>query len=168
MKMKKKTLKILSVVAIAIIVAVFIIPVFASDFTSEYVYQNSGGEFTAETEVSYQEYSSFYVTIPTSVSADGTGEISVDLSNVEQGYCVSVYATNLDENGKLDVVSQYGDNGKLTVLSNGSAVQSDGLLAKLNGDTSNTYFSVANDGGTVTRPGLYTGTIAFRVVLENL
>ena len=43
MKMKKKTLKILSVVVIAIIVAVFIIPVFASDFTSEYVYQNSGG-----------------------------------------------------------------------------------------------------------------------------
>lgn len=160
----KRSRRLLSIVIAAMMM---ICPVFAND---GYVYENSGEDFLCDTEVSYQAYSSFYVTIPTSIGLNESGRITATTGNLEEGRHIAVYATNLDESGKLDVTNQYGDSAKLLVFSGNEIVGSTGFITSFypgGGLTEgSTIFSVDTDGSGM-KPGLYSGIIAFRVCLEN-
>lgn len=127
--------------------------------------------FEGETDVSYRIYSSYYVSIPTSIdSSYGTGEISVTMDNIEDGYHIKVSITNLNESGKLAITSETGNTAYLNVLRDSGLynVYSDGIVTNFypadypNGGTATTNISF-DTGGEYFKPGTYHGTICFRV-----
>lgn len=159
----KKFLSIFTMLAVLMTTT----PALASDM----LVNTSQGDFIGQTDISYRVYSSYYVSIPTSINADDTyGEISVSMANVESGYHVSVYITNLTETGKITVTSESGNTGYLQVTRDNGLynVGTDGLVTEF-------YQSDYTDGGIATtnigfdsagelmKPGLYNGTVCFRI-----
>ena len=132
------------------------------------------GEFYGNSQVSFREYSSFYVTIPISISPDCPGDVTVTMDHVEDGYHVSVYLTNLDENGCITVESEAGNTGKLSVMHSGGLynVNANGYVTSfypanyIDGASAVIDISVASFGERM-KPGTYTGILGFRIACEN-
>lgn len=142
-----------------------------ADEYSEYVETNRGN-FVGETSLDYHVYSSYYVTIPTSIGEyDTSGNIAVTMDNIEQGHHVEIYITNLDSEGYLTVTSDNGNTGKLNVLHDNGlyTVQPDGLVNKLypgsytDTGVANTDISFDKSMDSNTKAGTYHGTVCFRV-----
>lgn len=143
---------------------------FAEDY-GEYV-EADKSNFEGQTTVDYHAYSSYYVSIPTSISEyDTSGTVSVTMDNIEYGHHIEVYITNLDENGFLTVTSDNGYNGLLSVL------YDDGLHTADSSGLIGTFYpeSYNNTGAASTnisldkammgnfKAGTYHGVICFRV-----
>ena len=171
MKFKRKLVAIVSSIALLF---TFTPP---TAFAQEGFVDSSMDAFYGDTEVSYRVYSSFYVTIPASISMDNpTGVISVTMDNIESGYHVSVYATNLDAEGKFEVVSNNGDTGKMFVTKDNGAstIDASGFIESFypdrfiegEGALATTYIQVTPDGQAF-KPGTYTGTLSFRIACEQ-
>lgn len=58
---------------------------------------------SGETEISTHLYSTYNISIPAVIdlAAGEIGEVEITFANVESGYKVDVYATNLNENGGI-------------------------------------------------------------------
>ena len=133
------------------------------------IFLDSGEEYYGETEVTYQEYSSFYVSIPTQISDMMDGEVSVTLDHIEEGYHVGVYATNLDDYGYVPI-SSGNDSGKMRLYGGDRTVGGDGFIGRLNqannGDVGVIKLSVSPASDHKLKPGIYTGSISFRICCE--
>lgn len=134
-------------------------------------------DFTGETEIAYRAYSTYYVTIPTTVGVGESCTISVSMGNIESGYHINVYVTNSDS-GKIVVYSDnYDENkvtGKLSILHDDTIFtgDNDGLLTSYYPEGYGEYdsasttltFEKALDAMTEPfKPGSYHGTVCFKV-----
>ena len=124
-------------------------------------------EFFGDSPVSFREYSSFYVTLPIMIEPDVTSELSVTMDSIEDGYHVEVYATNLDGEGLVTVTS--GNNtGKLALVKDNGSVNVDGsgfiasFSPEIYTDVAITNLTVMRTGERL-KPGVYTGSVSFRV-----
>lgn len=159
--------KILAVItSFALLLCAFPAVAYASDY-SEYVEQ---GNFEGTTDVEYHVYSSYYVTIPTSINSyNNSGVVSVTMDNIESGYHIEVYITNLNDEGMLPVYSNTGQSGALSVLYDGGlrTAFSDGLIGTFypaDYDYSGTASTeISFEKGYTTKAGTYYGTMCFRV-----
>ena len=150
---------------LAVLLALFLITTVVNA-QEGYVDQYSG-DFFGDTEVTYREYSTFYVTIPTSMSVGTAGDISVILDNIEEGYHVAVGITNMDETGKLPIQSSKGDTGSLYVYRDDqTVVNADGFITNFYPGTDMGTTSITLQAADQMRAGTYSGVISFRVALE--
>lgn len=138
---------------------------------SEYV-DSTRNSFEGQTSIDYHAYSSYYVTIPTNISEyDSYGDVSVTMDNIESGYHVSVYITNLDDSGFLKVTSDRGDTGKLSVLYDNGLYTADssGLIGEFYPEkynysgTASTNISFDRAMAETFKAGMYHGIVCFRV-----
>lgn len=143
----------------------------SADEYSEYIEAETGC-FTGQTSIDYHIYSSYYVTIPTSIGEyDTSGTITVSMNNIEDNHHIEVYITNLDSDGLLEVTSDSGHTEKLNVLHDDGlyTVQNDGLVkefypADYQAETNaTTNISFAKSGMGNNKAGTYHGMVCFRV-----
>lgn len=129
--------------------------------------------------LTYKSYSSCIVTIPETIQITGQStEIIISNPNIESGYCVNVYVTNLsDENGIILNHDVYGEAtticAMLTNDSKNSAVDiSNPLLASIEGSdivTDILYGSFTVSAmGMDYRAGSYTGTMKYEFRIEPI
>lgn len=134
------------------------------------------GEGTAI--LKYKSYSTCTVTIPETIEITGQPtEITVTNPNVESGYCVNVYVTNLNDRGYIDLTQD--SSGVATVeasfindSTNAVIDNNNSLLASIecSDNSMDTYyatFSVSVIGGNY-RAGNYTGTMQYDVRIEPI
>lgn len=159
-----------TVLAIILMLSISPTTVQAAEY-SEYV-EADKNNFEGQTDIDYRVYSSYYVTIPTRISEyDSSGTVSVTMDNIEQGYHIEIYITNLDSEGCLTVSSDNGNTGKLNVLHDNGlyTVYEDGLVTKFYpgsygyAGTASTDISFANAMSGNTKAGTYHGTVCFRI-----
>lgn len=136
-------------------------------FAAEYWDESAG---SGETTITGHIYSSYQITIPATISLDyefTQCPVTISQSNIENGYAVNVYVTNL-ENGairlELDNANEsiychltnedgYGLTGDNTLLV--SFQQSD----ITNGDSTTKYFTLTYD--KMGLPGDYSGVMQY-------
>lgn len=142
----------------------------AEDY-SQYV-ESENSNFEGQTSIDYHAYSTYSVTIPTSISQyDASGTVSVTMDNIESGYHIEVHITNLNESGELTVTSDSGNTGVLAVLYSGGLYTADstGLIGSFYPADYNYEGSASTDisfdKGTsgALKAGTYHGTVCFRV-----
>lgn len=163
----RKLLTLILIVAVATITSPA--SILAEDY-SEYV-ESTSGNFEGQTAVDYHVYSSYSVTIPTSISEyESSGTVSVTMGNIESGYHVEVYITNLDSDGGLAVTSDSGNTGTLSVLYDSGlrTADSTGLIGSFYPADYNYEGSASTDisfdkGASTLKAGTYHGTVCFRV-----
>ena len=162
----------------ALIFAVSLLFSSANAFAEDIIFDTQEGfvdetqeAFYGDTNVSYRVYSSFYVTIPTSITPENcSGDITVDMCNVEEGYHIDVYATNLRQGGVFAVQATNGNTGDLHLTKDygNEIVSESGWIASFYpADYIDNPIATANIGvdasGELLKPGLYSGTVSFRI-----
>lgn len=161
---------IASILAATLLIATSTFGVSADDY-SEYI-EAETGYFTGQTSIDYHIYSSYYVTIPTSIGEyDTSGTITVTMNSIEDSHHIEVYITNLDSDGLLEVTSDSGNIEKLNVLHDDGlyTVQNDGLVKEFYPAdyqveaNATTNISFAKSGMGNNKAGTYHGTVCFRV-----
>ena len=124
-----------------------------------------------ETDVSCHVYSSYYVTLPAELTPEHPeGEITISMNNIEDGYHVELYATNINSGSTVEVTSDKGDTFLLTARKYSTVCFDDtGLIASFTPDyysdndpLAYAYVSVSGFPERV-KPGDYRGSINFRV-----
>lgn len=137
------------------------------------------GNYEGQSEFDYHAYSHYFVTIPTHIDADNSGELAVTMDGIEDGYHIEAYVTNLDADGCITVYSQNYDTDNLTTAvgvvydvgnPNGSKnVTPDGLIGKYypadhtDGTPATTNIGFTKPMDMNVKPGIYHGVICFRV-----
>lgn len=107
-------------------VMLLVIALFAISVTSSYaeVVDSEYGSYSAQTDVSYEVYSTYDVTVPTFLTYGQTGRITVNMSDIATGYHIEVAVTNMGQDGTIPFysdVNNYGtQNGKFSLIVNGS------------------------------------------------
>lgn len=133
---------------------------------NEYVDSAMTGEYFTETEIAYHAYSTYTVTIPAFMECSMMHQITIDAANVEEGYRVNAYITNMDENGLLTVTSSSGSEGKVCVYIDGMpyTYRSDKWIYGF--ERGGTRFcNIAFESADGYRPyeaGMYYGVVCFR------
>jgi len=125
----------------------------------------------------YKSYSTCTVTIPETIEITGQPtEITVTNSNVESGYCVNVYVTNLNERGCVELThdvsgeatieASFTNNSTNAVIDNNNP-----LLATIECSDNTTDVFIGNFTvsamGSDYRAGSYTGTMQYDVRIES-
>lgn len=159
---------------IAIMVCiVFMLSISTTAFAADNPFYSEGSA-----TLKYKSYSSCTVSIPETIEITGQStEITVTNPNVESGYCVNVYVTNLNERGCVELThdspgvatieASFYNDSKNAVVDN-----SNPLLATIEcGDNPTDVFSgtftVSATGGDY-RAGTYMGTMNYNVRIEPI
>lgn len=165
--MKKIVSVLLAVVAMCLIVAS---PAFAAGGDDGFV-DGANGVFYGQSEFEFHEYSSFYVMVPTNIPADGCGFVSVTMNDIEDGYHINMYVTNMDENGMIDVSTLNGTTGKVAVQYNNQMnnLDSTGHIGSFypadysSGEYATTNVTLVKSDMYDLGAGLYHGVVCFKV-----
>lgn len=127
---------------------------------------NFQGETLVDTDVEYHAYSTYSVTVPTNLVYGEDAEISVDMSNVEYGYCVVGHITNVDKNGYIDMVTPDGDTAQIALYFNNEQYTylDDGFFKVFSEGDLNDSCTVGYDfvGRIPEKSGVYSGVICFK------
>ena len=128
---------------------------------------NSAGQ----TEVTAYAYSTFNVSIPAKIDISNMGgaEIAVTDADIDSGYQVQIFVTNLNENGNLNMThkTKSGVTSELILNGTNGTLTSDYPLLASFKDTdiydgnASTYFSGQMMDGA--KSGSYTGTMTYSV-----
>lgn len=133
-----------------------------------------GEDYSGEIVVSCHTYSTYNISIPYEM-VDGTAEyITITDANIEEGYHLEVYATNLDENSLIDVYTTAPNGeevcGKMLLYAGGGQVtsESNGLICMFTSDEliqprAEHYFYTIASAADVVRAGVYRGSLCIRV-----
>ena len=136
-------------------------------FAAEYWDESAG---SGETTITGHIYSSYQITIPATISLDyefTQCPVTISQSNIENGYAVNVYCTNLEDSSILlrrgndvESIRCYLTNAEGYSISNDnplivSFVQSD----ITNGDSVTKYFTMTYD--KMGLPGEYSGVMQY-------
>lgn len=70
-------------------------------FADEYVDTQENPSYETQTEVYYHAYSTYTVSVPVCMEEGQVYDITADVSNIENGYTLEAYVTNMDENGEI-------------------------------------------------------------------
>ena len=153
------------ILALIMVMILMFIPVAADEEIGD-VFNDVYGE----SDVFCHVYSSYYVTIPTELTPEHPeGEITISMNNIEEGYHVDLYATNL--NGSMvDLSSDNGNTYSVNAFKYGNVSFDDtGLIASFypdyyddNNPLAYAYVSVSGFPEKI-KPGDYKGSISFRV-----
>lgn len=144
-----------------------------SAYAEDYV-NTENGYYNSDMDIQCHSYSSFYITIPSALSQNEQGELTVSSPNIEDGYHVAVYVTNFDENGYISVFDQNYDTnhreGKamLYVDAMPYVYSEDGLLCEFVdndyiGSEATHRVAYTEAPGGMPHAGIYNGVICFRV-----
>ena len=160
--------KIIAFLLVAMLVLTMSIAAVMAD--EEYV-DTGNTTYTGETNIECHAYSTYMITIPSTLYADMDGEIRISSANIEPGYHISVYLTNVDEVGYVTVTNASGDTGKVSIYKNGALYMQDGtgLFHEFRSSdyddnksaSCNISFNIVP--GTCTKAGDYSGVICYRV-----
>lgn len=108
---------------VAVMLAVItLIAVSVTSFSAEVV-DSEYGAYSAQTDVSYEVYSTYDVTVPTFLTYGQTGRINVTMSDIAPGYHIEVAVTNMGQDGTIPLYSDVNNfdtqNGKFSLRVNG-------------------------------------------------
>ena len=145
-------------------------------FASETVQMDEGGyaEFNGSSDVDYHVYSTYTVTIPAVINRDTgyTGNVDVTMDNIEEGYHVNAYISNLDDDACIVVTNQKGRTAKLRVDYNNGQMSctAEGLIGTWYPADFNSEMTTASvDAHLIPEDlfmissGSYTGAVCFKV-----
>ena len=158
---------------LAILLAVVVIAAVSVVSPAAELVDSANGAYDAQTDIMYEVYSTYDVSVPMYIENGGQGTVSVNMNDVALGYHVQVSVTNMDENGcvplffnKNDPSTRNGDV-KLTVNGTPYTYTNSGMLyyfdkqsADSNGDVSFTLGFQPNNSPV--GAGTYDGVICFR------
>lgn len=163
--MKRLFTSLMAVICTAIILTTFTTTAYADEYVD-----SANGDYATEIEVNYHAYSTYTVILPYALSEDAETEVAVDMSNVENGYHINAYVTNIEEDGQIPIYSENYDTnnavGHITVISDGQELPSDtGYFATFTHTDDINNYAYDHIGYTITdRPtvaGQYSGVICF-------
>ena len=158
--------------AVIIIVAVSIVT------SSAEVVDSAMGSYEAQTDIYYEVYSTYDVSVPMFIESGGQGTVTVNMNDVAPSYHVQVSVTNMDELGRVPLYADKSDpstqNGNVKLTVNGSVYtyERSGMIyyfdkqsVDSNGDVSFTLGYFANEAPI--GAGYYEGVICFRFDCSN-
>ena len=157
-------------ILLAVICAVSV-SVTASAVEEQFV-DSSQGSYFAETDIQCKVYSTYLVTVPTNIDVRNTGQVTVNMDDVADGYQVEAYLCNLDANGCIPLYADKDNydtvNGKVQLTVDGEYCEYDEYgkiytFDKTNADQSGDVSF--NLGFVVYQPvgaGTYEGVVCFR------
>ena len=162
--------KVLCVLMCAVLLLAMPMTAFAADTP----YSGQGSS-----TITYKSYSTCTVSIPETIEITGAPtEIVVTNPNIETGYCINVYVTNLNnENGIYLYHDEFGESITQTcVFTNntiGGAVSQDNpLLATIegSGDLADVLYGdfTASIMAIDAKAGSYTGTMQYEIKIEPI
>ena len=74
---------------------------------------------SGESEVTAHLYSTYSISIPATIDANmGTAEVTVSQANLEEGYAINVYISNLNEKGGITLTHTNGTDEILCMFQN--------------------------------------------------
>ncbi len=133
----------------------------------------SGEDYSGEISVCCHTYSSYDITIPYELDVNSQADITIRNANIEDGYHLEVYATNLDENGLISVYTTAPNGaeveGKLFLYAEGTLVTSESNLictftsSELLNPRAAHYIHTFPSSDDVQCAGVYRGTLCVRV-----
>lgn len=130
-------------------------------YAEEYV--NAGnGAFDTQVDVSCHEFSHYTVSVPTGLTEDYSGTITISDASIEEGYCIGVYVTNLNSSGMITLSNSAGDEIEIDVNIDGNYASNSGgnVLCSFDGDGSK-EMSISRTGWA-DGAGTYTGYVCLR------
>lgn len=124
---------------------------------------------SGESEVTAHLYSTYSISIPATIDANiGTAEVIVTQANLEDGYAINVYISNLNENGGITLTHTNGVDEILCTFQNTE------LNCAVGGNVPLVSFDYNIFSGTNTasktfgmellalsQPGVYSGTMTY-------
>lgn len=131
------------------------------------------GLYDTQTDIYYEAYSIYTVTVPTSLQYGEMGEVIVGMDDVAENRAIRMYITNLDNNHSISLYKEKGNlgtaNGSVYVRVNGNPCESayepayvfspDLVVPGTQDVMTNISFDIAQ---RPTKAGMYEGTICFR------
>lgn len=163
--------KFLSVLFAVVLLLSMCTVAYADDGT--HVDVGSGEDYNGEISVYCHTYSSYDITIPYELDVSSQADITIRNANIEEGYHLEVYATNLDENGLISVYTMTPGGaeveGKLFLYAEGTLVTSESNLlctftsSELLNPRAAHYIYTFPSSDDVQRAGVYRGTLCIRV-----
>lgn len=157
--------KFLSVIMAAVMLMSFSFGVNAASATVD----PSDGAYETQMEVSFSNDNHYTVEIPTSLTENQEGQITISNSALEYGYHVSAFITNLNNNGYIDVENEKGDKSEIDVVIDGTSASTyrlNGKVAVFGEDGSRNIIvrRATNSGNGV---GTYSGVVCFKFDIED-
>ena len=161
--------KIIAFLLVAVLILALSVSAVSAD--GEEFVDTGHSTYTGETDIECHAYSTFMVTIPSTLYEDMDGVIRISSANIEDGYHVAVYLTNVDDVGQVTVTNASGDTGKVNIYKNGALYMQDGtglfheFLSYDYDENRSAYCNISFSivPGTCTKAGDYTGVICYRV-----
>ena len=119
-------------------------------------------------QVSFSNDNRYTVEIPTSLAEHETGEIKITNTQIEMGYHISTYITNLNANGYIDVENESGNKSQIDIFVDGSSASAHKMDNKVCafGEDGTRSLSVQRVGGANNKVGTYSGVVCFKFDVE--
>lgn len=171
----KKILSVLIALAIVLSVGVLIAtPVSADAGNADYYGSLDGSnEYgTGQIEVTHRAYSSFQLEIPLYADSVMTNTITAYYPNLEEGYQIEIYVTNLNEDGTLNMTHSSGEVSTMVLYNAKDGLHlsyQNPLLASFAIEDFNDTYSASSDfyiqhGENFNmKAGTHTGVICYRI-----
>ena len=163
---------------IAVLLALIVIAAVSVISPAAEFVDSANGSYDAQTDITYEVYSTYDVSVPMYLQSGGQGDVTVNMNDVALGYHVEVAVTNMDENGcvplyflKSDPSTRNGDvkltvNGTpYTYANSGRLFYFDKQAADSDGNVSFTLGFQPNNSPV--GAGTYEGVICFRFDCRN-
>lgn len=171
----KRFLSVLIAIAIVLSIGTLVAtPVSASVDNADYYGSLDGNnEYgTGQIEVTHRAYSSFQLEIPLYADSMMPNIIYAYYPNLEDGYQIEIYVTNLNEDGTLNMTHTSGEVSTMKLYNVGDAHHlsyQDPLLASFaiedfnNTNSAYSEFYIQHGENFNMKAGMHTGTICYRI-----
>lgn len=137
-------------------------------------YNNSGdGQYgSGQIEVTHHSYSTFQLEIPLYADSSMPNYITAYNPNLEDGYQIEIYVTNLNEDGTLNMTHTSGEVSTMVLYNESDILQltyDNPLLASFTIDdfddtnTATSIFWIQGGDAFSMKAGSHTGTICYRI-----
>lgn len=158
----------------AILIALMVVSAVATPAIAAEFYGNAeDGQYgSGQIEVTHHSYSTFQLDIPLYADSSIANYITASNPNLEDGYQIEVYVTNLNEDGTIDMVHTSGDVSKMVLYNESNIWQltyDNPLLASFtiedfnNTSSATSIFWLQGGDPYSMKAGTYTGIICYRI-----
>lgn len=127
---------------------------------------------TGQIEVTHRAYSSFMLEIPLYADSMMQNTITAYYPNLEDGYQIEIYVTNLNEDGTLNMTHSSGEVSTMVLYNVGDGLHlsyQNPLLASFaiedfnNTNSASSEFYIQHGENFNMKAGTHTGTICYRI-----
>lgn len=166
--------KILSaLIAVAIVLSMGLAMVVPASAAETYGYLGETEQYgSGQIEVTHHSYSTFQLDIPLYADSSMPNYITASYPNIEDGYQIEIYVTNLNEDGTIDMIHTSGEVSPMVLYNESDILQltyDNPLLATFSiedfggTDTATSIFWIQGGDPFNMKAGNHTSTICYRI-----